>query len=104
MKTNLAELYKTEPNEACRLALKATVKYPRHKRMKAINELLGLYGTEGIRGEWKNGIWRDVVGAYCKTGDRNKPTVLEIRDDYGGSRFFVGTLGDWIECNWEGMV
>ncbi len=103
MKTNLSDLYCSDPVRACRLALRVTVRTPERERLERINTLLGLHGTEGIRGEWRNGYWCDIVGAYVNTGDTYAPTVIQIRGDWSGapSRFIVSSLGDWVERHGE---
>jgi hypothetical protein len=101
MKHNLSELYASNPLKACQLALRRTV--DSKDRLEAINELLGLYGTEAIRGEWQNGYWCDIVAAYCNTGDTYALTVIELRGD-GFSRsssFLISTIGDFVERNQE---
>jgi hypothetical protein len=97
----LAELYAVDPLKACRRALTMTRSVPENDRLEAINSLLGLHGTEAIRGEWQNGYWCDIVAAYCNTGDIYAITVIQVRGDFGfqNSRFMVVSLGDWIERN-----
>lgn len=103
MKTSLklADLYREDPQKACRLALRFTQKIPWKKRLQAVNDLLGLHGTEAIRGEWQNGYWCDIVAAYCNTGDTYALTVLHVRGDWSGSpgRFIVSSWGDFVERN-----
>jgi hypothetical protein len=102
MKTkNLADLYCSNPRKACQLALRRTAKLPERDRLDAINKLLGLYGTEAIRGEWQNGYWGDIVAVYCNTGDTYDTTVLQIRGEHSfySSRFIVSSWGDWVERN-----
>lgn len=98
---NLSELYKTDRLKACRLALKRTASEPWKTRLEKINGLLGLYGTEAIRGEWQNGYWCDIVAAYCNTGDSYDLTVIHVRGDgwNPAGRFIVGTMGDFVERN-----
>lgn len=101
MKTNLSYLYCSNPLRACRLALRRTTALPECDRLDAINKLLGLHGTEAIRGDWQNGFWCDIVACYCNTGDTYGLTVLQVRGDWSGarSRFFVGNVGDFVERN-----
>lgn len=98
---SLSDLYCSDPRKACRKALALTRNLPENDRLEAINSLLGLHGTEAIRGEWKNGYWCDIVAAYCNTGDCYKLTVIQQRGScrYDSSRFFVGTVGDFVERN-----
>lgn len=106
-KQNLLDLYAQDPIRACRLALRRTAHLPEHSRepggdrIDRINALLGLHGTEAIRGDWQNGYWCDIVAVYCNTGDTYAPTVMQIRGDWSGaaSRFIVSSWGDWVERN-----
>ncbi len=97
----LAELYATDPLKACGAALLLTCNLPERHRLEAINDLLGTYGTESIRGDWQNGYWCDVVAAYCNTGDTHALTVIQVRGDWSGaaSRFIVSSFGDFVEHN-----
>jgi hypothetical protein len=101
MRINLADLYKTNPVKACRLALRRTRNIPETDRLEAIDKLLGTYGTEAIRGEWQNGYWCDIVAVYCNTGDTYATTVIQIRGEYSfcRSRFIVSTMGDFVGRN-----
>lgn len=101
MKTNLPDLYRTDARKACRLALRRTAHVPENDRLDAINKLLGLHGTEAIRGDWQNGRWCDIVACYCNTGETYALTVIQVRGDWSGarSRFFVGNWGDFVERN-----
>lgn len=101
MKLNLSDLYASDPLKACRLALRRTAALPEKDRLEAINKLLGLHGTEAIRGDWQNGYWCDIVAAYCNTGDTYALTVLQVRGEsrYNYSRFIVSTMGDFVERN-----
>ena len=101
MKTNLKELYKSNPLKACREALRRTQKFPEKIRLEQINDLLGGYGTEAIRGNWQNGYWWDIVGCYVNFGDTYNLTIMQVRGDYSftRSRFFISSWGDWVERN-----
>ena len=101
MKTNIAELYKTDPLSACQLALARTVRIDEDKRIDAINSLLGLFGTEAIRGDWQSGYWCDIVAVYCNTGETYDLTVIQVRGNgsWARSRFFVSSVGDFVERN-----
>ena len=101
MKAQLESLYKENPVKACRKALAMTRTVPEEERLDAINDLLGLYGTEAIRGDWQNGYWCDIVAAYCNTGDTYGTTVIQQRGNcrFDNSRFFVGNIGDFVERN-----
>lgn len=98
---NLSDLYKTDPTKACRIALRRTANLPEQYRLEAIDKMLGTFGTEAIRGSWQNGYWGDIVAAYCNTGDTYGTTVIQQRGRWprDGSRFFVGTVGDFVERN-----
>lgn len=97
----MKDLYRLDPVKACRKALAKTRNVRWQDRLEAINALLGLYGTEAIRGEWQNGYWCNIVAAYCNTGDTYAVTVLHIRGDGWNEqgKFIVTTIGDWIERN-----
>lgn len=97
--TTIADLYATNPLKACRKALRMTANVNPHDRLELIDALLGTYGTEAIRGDWQNGYWCDIVAHYCNTGDTYALTVMEVRTDFGGSRFIVTSFGDWVEKN-----
>lgn len=102
MKTqNLADLYRSNPAQACRLALRRTANLPERDRLEAIDKLLENHGVEAIRGEWQNGYWCDIVAAYSNTGDTYALTVLQVRGDWSGarSRFIISSWGDWVERN-----
>lgn len=98
---SLADLYRTDPLKACKLALKRTASIPENDRLEAINTILETHGTEAIRGEWQNGYWCDVVAAYCNTGDTYALTVIQVRGEtrFCNSRFIVSTMGDFVEHN-----
>lgn len=100
---SLADLYASDPAKACRLALRRTRNVPCWERLQAIDQLLGTFGTEAIRGEWQNGYWCDVVAAYCNTGDTYALTVLHVRGQgwHEQGRFIVSSWGDWAERNGE---
>lgn len=98
----LSDLYASDPLKACRTALKLTASINPRDRMEAINSLLGLYGVEGIRGDWQNGFWCDIVATYANTGNSYGLTVIHQRGDSGfdeDGRFFVGMMGDFVERN-----
>lgn len=97
----LADLYSADPLKACRKALSLTRSLPENYRLEAINSLLGMHGTEAIRGEWQNGYWCDIVAAYCNTGDTYALTVMQVRGDnrFANSRFIITSWGDWLERN-----
>ena len=101
MKINLSDLYASDPLKACRLALRRTASLPENDRLEAISKLLGIHGTEAIRGDWQNGYWCDIVAAYCNTGDTYALTVIQVRGEsrYCSSRFIVSTVGDFVERN-----
>lgn len=101
MKTNLSDLYCSNPLKACQLALRRTASVPAKTRLEVINRLLGMHGTEAIRGEWQNGYWCDIVAAYVNAGDTYALTVIQVRGDWSGapSRFIVSSVGDFVERN-----
>lgn len=100
--TNLKELYATNPVKACRIALRRTAKTPWQDRMKAINEQLGGFGVEALRGNWQNGYWCDIVATYANVGDTYRTTVVHVRGEYDGpGRFVVSSWGDFVERHGE---
>lgn len=101
MSETIADIYKVNPLKACRMALRKTAKVPERERLEAIDKLLETCGVEAIRGEWQNGYWCDIVACYCNTGDTYATTVMQVRTDFGGSRFIITSWGDWIERNGE---
>tara|TARA_R110000868_G_scaffold210129_3_gene460115 strand:- start:671 stop:1003 length:333 start_codon:yes stop_codon:yes gene_type:complete len=100
-KIRLIDLYARDPIKACKAALRKTSDTPEHERLDQINALLGMHGTEAIRGEWQNGYWCDIVAIYCNTGDSYAPTVIQLRGDssYRKSTFRVQCWADFIEKN-----
>lgn len=63
-------------------------------KMSAINELLDMFGVEGIGGgdDWHNGY--APAYSYCNTGDSYAATILY---EYRTGRFFIGSWGDIVE-------
>lgn len=97
-KMNLSDLYRSDPKKACQLALRRTVNVPTNERLEKINELLEGYGTEGIKGEWQNGYWCDIVAVYVNMGDTYATTVMQVRK-YNGCYFTVCDFGSFVEAN-----
>ncbi len=97
----LEDDYSKDARKACQRALSLTREVDENNRLEAINTLLGMHGTEAIRGEWQNGYWGDIVAAYCNTGDTYATTVLQVRGDssFRSSRFIVSSWGDFVERN-----
>jgi len=93
--------YSSDPRKACQRALRLTRDVAENNRIEAINTLLGMHGTEAIRGEWQNGYWGNVVAAYCNTGDTYAATVFRVRGDssFRSSRFIVSSWRDFVERN-----
>jgi len=84
----------------CKSAIAHTRKVNWKIRLEVINELLGLYGTEGISGDWQNGYWCNIVASYCNTGETYNLTVMHIRGDGWWNeqgKFIVCSWGDWVE-------
>lgn len=104
MKNQLEDLYRENPQQACKRALALTVRLSSKLRLDAINDLLGLYGVEAIRGKWQNGWWGSLVATFANTGDVYGTTVIHLRDETGWNpkgRFFVGNIGDLVEKHGE---
>lgn len=97
----LADLYRTDPLKACRIALRRTSDLPESMRLEAIDKLLENHGTEAMRGDWQNGYWCDIVAAFSNSGDTYALTVIQVRGDsrYDRSRFIVSSIGDFVERN-----
>ena len=95
----LEDDYCKDARKACQRALRLTREVNERNRLEAINTLLGMHGTEAIRGDWQNGYWCDIVAAYCNTGDTYATTVLQVRGDssFRSSRFIVSSWGDFVE-------
>lgn len=95
---SLEDLYRQDPVAACKEAIKRTKGESIKTRMETINTLIGGYGVEGIRGEWQNGYWGDVVATYVNMGDTYDNTVMMVRgDSFSPAKIFVSTYGDWVE-------
>ena len=101
MKIDLSEVYCSDPERACRLALRRTAHIHWKERMPEIDKLLGLSGVESIHGEWQNGYWCNVVASYCNTGDTYATTVVHVRGDTWDESgcFLVCSWGSWLEQN-----
>ena len=97
----LEDDYSKDARKACQRALSLTRDVRENNRLEAINTLLGMHGTEAIRGDWQNGYWGDIVAAYCNTGDTYATTVLQVRGDFSSrsSSFIVSSWGDFVERN-----
>ena len=101
--SKLEHAYLVDPKAACQAALRLTRNVRWQDRLEAINDLLGLHGTEAIRGEWQNGYWCDIVAAYCNTGDTYALTVIHVRGERWNEagKFIVSSWGDWVEKHGE---
>ena len=62
--------------------------------MAAINEELGGFGVEVIRGRFVDSFYQDIQAEYANLGDTYDITIL--RDNETG-RFHLTTFGDWVE-------
>lgn len=101
---DLESLYRTDPQRACRLALRRARYEDRQWRavkrklpggiLGEVDRLLGTCGVEVIRGEWDGGYWGDAVAKYANVGDSYACTVLY---DVRTGRYLVTSYGDWIE-------
>lgn len=101
-KQDLADLYRSDPVKALRLALRRTRGAATPElRMELINTLVNGCGVEALLGDWMNGYWGDVVGTYVNMGDTYSLTVVQKRT--GSSRWDVSyqvtTWGDFVERN-----
>ena len=95
----LEDDYSKDARKACQRALSLTREVDENNRLEAINTLLGMHGTEAIRGDWQNGYWCDIVATYCNAGDTYMTTVLQVRGQcrFDSSRFIVSSWGDFVE-------
>ena len=95
----LEDDYSKDARKACQRALSLTREVNERNRLETINVLLGMHGTEGIRGDWQNGYWGDIVATYCNTGDTYATTVLQVRGDssFRSSRFIISSWGYFVK-------
>ena len=63
--------------------------------MCAIDELLGTYGVEPIRGRYVDSYHQDIQAVYCNAGDTYDGTILL---DHETGRYIVTSWGDWFEA------
>jgi len=64
--------------------------------MEALNEVIGGYGVEVLRGRYVDSYHGDIQAAYINTGDTYSATILL---DHETGDFHVTTWGDWFEAN-----
>ena len=62
--------------------------------LELADELIGGCGVEALRGDGWASYYCDIVALYANTGDTYDETVIY---DVGRRRFYVGSIGDWIE-------
>lgn len=61
------------------------------------NDLLDGHGVEAIRGDYHvDNYYHDIVGLYVNMGDTYNLTLLYDTDR---GKFYVTTMGDWVEKN-----
>ena len=67
----------------------------RELQMCAINKLLNGFGCEAVRcEEWLDSYHCDIRAVYVNMGDTYAGTVIL---DHKTDRYYVTTLGDWVE-------
>lgn len=59
----------------------------------AINEIIGGFGFEALRGEYLDRFHMDIQASYCNMGDTYDMTIIH---DYESGR--------WIVCSWDDFV
>lgn len=66
-------------------------------KLKALDELLGTYGTEPINAEgaYVSRYWLDCIGVYLNTGDTYATTLVY---DTEGDRWKLTSWGDFLEA------
>ena len=64
--------------------------------MCAIDEILGGFGVEAIRGRYIDAYHYDIQACYVNQGDTYDTTILL---DHEQDRYIVTSYGDWIERN-----
>ncbi len=86
----LEDDYKSDPEKACRKALRLTREMFVHpeRRLRAINRLLGMHGVESVR--FRNG---EHAFSYANTGDSYACTVVL----FASGTFRVTSWGDIVE-------
>lgn len=70
-----------------------------HQKVDSVldNNLLEGHGIEAIRGEYHvNNYYHDIVALYVNMGDTYNLTLLYDTDR---GKFYVTTMGDWVEKN-----
>jgi len=84
----LGDDYRSNPEAACRKALRITRGIRQSRRLRAIDRLLGNHGIENVR-------HRDGSHAfsYSNTGDSYAPTVIL----FASGSFRVSSWGDIVE-------
>lgn len=100
---DLADLYRTDPHNACRLAMRRARRACTGYRggfvvdgmLDSVSESIGGYGAAAIRGDGWVTYFLDIAALYVNTGDSYACTVLY---DVRTSRYLVTSCGDWIEC------
>ena len=69
---------------------------PEHSEqiMVAINEIMGGFGVEPIRGDYVDSFYQDIQAEYINMGDTYDITIL--RDSQTGD-YEITSFGDWVE-------
>lgn len=62
--------------------------------MRAVDAVLGTYGTEAIRGQYVDRYNQDIVAEYCNTGDSYAATILY---DAVARKYRLTSWGDFVE-------
>ena len=64
--------------------------------MAAVNEEIGGFGVEAIRGRFVDSFFQDIQAEYVNLGDTYDMTIL--RDNETGN-YRLTSWGDWVEAN-----
>lgn len=64
--------------------------------MCAIDEVLGGFGVEAIRGRYVDRYHHDIQAAYVNMGDTYNTTILL---DHETDSYRLTSWGDWVEAN-----
>lgn len=100
-KKRLQEAFRLEPSQALELkeVLRSADFFGRGGRdveeaLQEANKIIDGFGVETVGGGDDYGFWGGARAAYINTGDTYSPTILY---DVDKERFYLTTLGDWVE-------
>lgn len=64
--------------------------------LEALNEVMGGFGVEAIRGRWVDSYHCDIQAVYVNMGDTYDITIFL---DHETGNYVLTSYGDWIERN-----